>query len=61
MGMNIKMNETKVRELLKEHDATWKDFEEFMHGQTVGINEDGSIDYYDSDIERYLASKYRGF
>jgi len=31
----------------------FKKFLEWMAGQTVGINDDGSIDYYEYDVERY--------
>lgn len=30
-----------------------KYFFEFMRGQTVGINRNGEIDYYDCDVERF--------
>jgi len=29
-------------------------FEKFMIGQTVGLNPDGSTDYYDCDVENFL-------
>ena len=32
----------------------WVEFLEFMNGQTVGINEDGSEDYYKCDVENFL-------
>lgn len=41
------MNEKQVKDYL------FKKFEEWMTGQTVGVNPDGSIDYYDYDVERY--------
>lgn len=31
----------------------WKKFDRFMEGQTIGINDDGSSDFYDSDVERF--------
>ena len=37
----------------------WKQFEEFMRGQTVGINKGGSIDYYEKDVENFLRPKER--
>ena len=42
------MNKQEVQE------ALWKDFSQFMNGQTVGITEDGKLDYYESDVQRYL-------
>lgn len=41
------MKEEEVKEYL------WESFLEWMNGQTVGINENGSIDYYDSDVMRF--------
>ena len=41
------MNEEEVKEYLFKRFLSW------MSGQTVGINEDGSTDYYDYDVERY--------
>jgi hypothetical protein len=29
-------------------------FKEFMEGQTVGVNEDGSTEIYDYDVERFI-------
>ena len=40
-----------IEEEVKEY--LFKKFEEWMAGQTVGVNDDGSIDYYDSDVMRY--------
>ena len=31
----------------------WKEFEQFMKGQTVGVNKDRSIDYYLQDVEAF--------
>lgn len=42
------MREENIKELL------WEDFQMFMKGQTVGIYEDGSTNYYRHDVERYL-------
>ena len=39
----------------------WKEFEEFMTGQTVGLNEDGSYDYYECDVENFLRPANRRF
>lgn len=40
----------------------WKEFLEFMDGQTVGINKDGSTDYFDQDVSNFLRDpKYRFF
>uniref|UniRef100_A0A6M3JVG2 Uncharacterized protein n=1 Tax=viral metagenome TaxID=1070528 RepID=A0A6M3JVG2_9ZZZZ len=31
-----------------------EEFHKFMSGQTVGINEDKSFDYYECDVENFL-------
>ena len=31
-----------------------KDFEKFMRGQTIGMNDDGSYDYYPQDVDRFM-------
>jgi len=41
------MKEEEVKEYL------FKKFLKFMRGQTIGINEDGSSDYYECDVERF--------
>lgn len=48
------MTEKQVRNLLKKHGKTWEQFEYFMRGQTVGLNEDGSTNFYDCDVEKFL-------
>ena len=39
----------------------WKEFNEFMNGQTVGVNPDGSTDYYQQDVENFLRPKNKRF
>lgn len=41
------MNEEEVKQYLFDKFLEW------LTGQTVGLNEDGSIDYYEYDVERY--------
>ena len=48
------MNESEIRILLEQHDQSWDDFLEFMAGNTVGVNEDDSINYYETDVWRFL-------
>ena len=45
------MNEQEVIEYIGEDN--FAGFIEFMYGQTVGLNKDGSTNYYKSDVERY--------
>ena len=47
------MNEEQVKQYLFEQ------FEEWMTGQTVGVNPDGSTVYYDYDVERFGESLSR--
>ena len=46
------MNKNEVIELIGKEK--WKEFLDFMNGQTVGINEDGSSNYYKCDVENFL-------
>ncbi|MFH1752279.1 MAG: hypothetical protein ABH821_05060 [archaeon] len=46
------MNKKQVIERIGK--SKWKEFEEFMRGQTVGVNKDGSFDYYEWDVENFL-------
>lgn len=34
-------------------DQLFEDFKRWMRGQTIGTNDDGSFNYYDSDVNRY--------
>lgn len=45
------MNKEEVIELIGED--MWIEFQEWMTGQTVGYS-NGSIDYYESDVERFI-------
>lgn len=37
----------------------WNTFLKFMEGQTVGVNNDGSTEFYDSDVERFCGQLER--
>lgn len=50
------MNEKQVKKYLAQD---YPEFLEWMRGQTVGINEDGSIEFYDYDVKRFWDSKWR--
>lgn len=52
------MNKKEVIELIGKEN--WKEFLEFMKGQTVGVNSDGSTDYYDEDVKRFKAGSFYG-
>ena len=46
------MNKKQVIEKIGKEN--WKEFLNFMVGQTVGLNLDGSTDYYGCDVENFL-------
>ena len=48
------MRESEVKKLLKENKLSWKEFKDWMRGQTIGVYSDGSPDYYDWDVERFI-------
>ena len=46
------MNKKQVIEKIGK--PRWKEFEGFMFGQTVKLNKDGTLDYYEWDVENFL-------
>jgi len=42
---------------IKEAGGSWVDFQEWMVGQTMGLNPDGSTDYYEYDVNRFISYK----
>jgi len=42
------------------YEKVIKKFDKWMRGQTVGRYEDGSIDYYEHDVERFISSHLEG-
>ena len=46
------MNKKEVIKLIGR--GSWAAFESWMYGQTVGINADGSEDYYSHDVEKFV-------
>jgi len=49
------MNKEEVLKVLKNNNRTWKEFNKFMTGQTVGLGKNGKIDYYEWDVKNFLA------
>lgn len=45
------MNEREVKELIG--DENWDEFEKWICGQTVGIDNNGEINYYQYDVMRF--------
>lgn len=42
-------------------EKRWEAFTNFMYGQTVRVNPDGSIDYYEVDVENFLKAPKKRF
>jgi len=54
------MNKKEVIEIIGKH--RWKKFQAFMFGQTTGIYNDGTTNYYKRDVENFLREpKHRFF
>ncbi len=49
------MKEIDVRTIVGEEH--WDEFLKWMRGQTVGLNEDGSRDYYPWDVMQFCRGK----
>ena len=48
------MTKKEAQKLIEQAGGMWDDFERWMSGQTVGVNDDMSIDYYDHDVRRFI-------
>jgi NOL1/NOP2/fmu family ribosome biogenesis protein len=48
------MTTQEVTTLIESHGLTFEQFVEWMFGQTVGMNEDGSTNWYDDDVQRFI-------
>ena len=59
MGENSEDGERVIKSQVIEliGKENWKDFLEWMYGQTVKINDDGSEDFYAWDVRRYVMLK----
>ena len=53
------MKTQNVKEQIAEVGATWEEFQDFMFGQTYGINDDGSENWYEYDVTRFIRAKRR--
>ena len=42
---------------IKQAGGLWKDFLQWMRGQTIGIFPDGTVEYYDCDVEKFISQK----
>lgn len=48
------MTTEQVRQKLLDHNVSWDQFAKWMEGQTVGVYPDGSTDWYDYDVHRFI-------
>jgi succinate dehydrogenase flavin-adding protein (antitoxin of CptAB toxin-antitoxin module) len=55
--VGVNMREQEVREYLTDMGLDDDEFFEWMTGQTVGVNEDFSPDYFEHDVKRWVESK----
>jgi len=51
------MTKEETKRKIKKAGGKWSVFIKWMQGQTVGMNEDGTIDYYEYDVERFIRYK----
>ena len=51
------MKTTKAKDEIEKAGGSWEVFLEWMRGQTVGLNEDGTEDIYDYDVNRFIRYK----
>lgn len=49
------MKEIEVRTIVGEEH--WDEFLEWMEGQTMGLNEDGSTEFYPWDVRQFVRNK----
>ena len=45
------MTEQEVKQRIGEEN--WEAFNQWMRGRTVGLNDDGSLDFYEQDVRRF--------
>lgn len=51
------MTEQQATKKIEEAGGDMKVFWDFMYGQTMGLNEDGTTDIYETDVERFIRYK----
>lgn len=52
---------TKQEVLDKIGKENWKAFDKWMRGQTVGVNDDLTLDYYECDVNAFKHKLDTGF
>lgn len=48
------MTTEQTKEAIRLAQGSWDLFEHFMRGQTVGMYPDGSTDWYEDDVHRFI-------
>ena len=43
-----------AKKKINEAGGSWRIFQKFMNGQTMGIDDKGFVDIYDWDVERFI-------
>jgi hypothetical protein len=51
------MTEQQAKTRINQSGKNWDDFLEWMNGQTLGLNPDGTTDYYEYDVETFCANR----
>lgn len=53
------MRESEIKKLIGKKN--WKPFLEWMRGQTVGVYDDGEINYYPWDVDKFVTKLKTGY
>jgi len=48
------MTTEEAKQKIEEAGKTWEDFQEYMFGETVGLYDDGTTNYYERDVDRFI-------
>lgn len=51
------MTEHLARTAIEKAGGSWETFSEWMCGQTMGMNADGTTDFYEHDVNRFIRYK----
>ena len=54
MQISTNMTEQQAIKKITEAGGDMEVFWEFMSGQTIGLNPDGTTDIYDCDVDRFI-------
>jgi len=51
------MTQEETKKKIKEAGGKWSVFIKWMRGQTVGLNKDDTVNYYEYDVKRFIRYK----